>query len=64
MFVRIIKKVVLLFLKISTFLLLSRPFGAIIYDIAAKYDGRISHSDLRKLEKILIKTRKSELDYI
>jgi len=38
MFVKIIKKKVVLFLKISKFLLLSRPFGAIIYDIAAKYD--------------------------
>lgn len=41
---------------------MSRPFGAIIYDIAAKYDRRISPSDLCKLEKILKKTRKSELD--
>ena len=43
------------------FLLLSRPFGNIIHDIAEKYD-HINTADLQKLEKLSIKSRKAELD--
>ena len=39
-----------------------RPFGAIIHDIAARYEWHISTPDLRKLEKLSIKTRKAKLD--
>ena len=51
-----------MFIRLSKLLLLSRPFGSIIYDLAAKYNGRVNISDLRKFEKLSIKTRKSELD--
>ena len=56
-----LKKVVM-FIRLSKLLLLSRPFGSIIYDLAAEYNGRVNISDLRKFEKLSIKTRKSELD--
>ena len=54
-------KSVVLFLKISLSLLLSRPFGNIIHDVAQKYE-QIDIADLRKLEKLSIKSRKAELD--
>ena len=53
-------KSVVVFLKILTCLLISRSFGNFIHDIAAKYD-HISIADLRKLEKISIRSRKAEL---
>ena len=55
-------KHVVTFLKITICFLLSRPFGPIIHDIAARYEGRLNISDLRKLEKVSIKARKAELD--
>ena len=51
-----------MFMRLSILLLLSRPFGSIIFDLAAKYNGRVNISDLRKFEKLSIKTRISELD--
>lgn len=54
-------KSVVFVLKFILVLLLARPFGNVIHDIAAKYDY-VDISDLRKLEKISIKTRKAELD--
>ena len=42
-------------------LLLSTPFGRIIHDVAGKY-SHIDIADLRKFERISIKTRKAELD--
>ena len=55
-------KVVVDFLRIVVCLLLSRPFGNIIHNIADKYDGRISIAVLRKFEKVAVKSRKAELD--
>ena len=52
---------ILLFLKISIKLILCRPFGGILFDIAAKYDN-ISSQDLRRLEKIVLKENKAKLD--
>lgn len=54
-------KTVVLFLRLCIFLLLSRPFGSIIHDWAAKNNVSISISDLPKFEKIPIKTRKSRV---
>ena len=54
-------KSVVLFLKILVTLVLSRGYGCIIHDIARKYND-INVSDLRKLEKLLIKRNKSQLD--
>ena len=52
---------VLLFLKLSIKLILRRPFGSILFDIAARYDN-ISSQDLRRLEKVLMKENKARLD--
>ena len=49
------------FFKFLTCLLISRSFGNVIHDIAAKYD-HLNIADLRKLEKISIKSLKAELD--
>ena len=54
-------KSVVVFFKILTCLLSSRSFGNIIHDIATEYD-HINIADLRKLEKISIRSRKAELD--
>ena len=54
-------KSVVVFFKILTCLLTSRSFRNIIHDIATKYD-HINIADLRKLEKISIRSRKAELD--
>ena len=56
-----IKKVVL-FLKLVTSLLLIRNYGNIVYDIVNKYNGLISVSTLRKLEKLCLKCDKASLD--
>ena len=50
------------FFKFLNCLLISRSFGNIIHEIAVKYHDHINIVDLRKLEKILIKSRKAELD--
>ena len=42
-------------------IILNRPFGSIIHDVANKYD-KLSVTDLRKLEKLCCKLKKSELD--
>ena len=39
----------------------SVPFGAIIHNLADKYDG-VSIADIRKIEKVAVKARKAELD--
>ena len=44
-------KALFIFLTVTIQFLLARPFGRIIYDVAARYDD-ISVGDLRKLEKI------------
>ena len=49
------------FFKVLTCLLISRSIGNIIHDIAVEYDY-INIADLRKLEKISIRSRKAELD--
>ena len=51
----------LFFVKLISSLLLSRLFGRIIHDVEGKY-SHIGIADLRKFEKISIKTRKAELD--
>ena len=55
-------KIVVLALNIITSLLIQRPFGTVIYDIAAKYDGIIAVADLRRVEKLAVKVKKAELD--
>ena len=55
-------KVVVSLLRIIATLLSLRPFGNIIYDIAEKYNRKVSISDLRKFEKTSIKVSKAELD--
>ena len=50
-----------LFIKIVTKLLLLRPFGNLIFDLAAKYDN-VAIADLRKLEKLSIKEDKAARD--
>ena len=57
-----VARCVVIFIKILASLLLSRSFGNLIYDIAAKYPGGTIITDLRKLEKASIKARKAELD--
>ena len=47
----------LLFFKITIKLILNRPFGSIVFDIAAKYDT-VSHQNLRRLESISTKENK------
>ena len=54
-------KSLVLFIKIVTKLLLLRPFGNLIFDLAAKYDN-VAIADLRKLEKLSIKEDKAALD--
>ena len=49
-------------LRIIATLLSLRPFGNIIYDIAEKYNRKVSISDLRKFEKTSIKVSKAEDD--
>ena len=51
----------ILFIKVITDLILLRPFGNVLFDIAQRYDG-IGLSKLRKVEKLQIKIRKAELD--
>jgi len=55
-------KSIVVFIRIISNLILLRNFGKIIFDISSKYNGRLELSQLRKLEKISIKTRKAELD--
>ena len=54
-------KTVVLVLKLIVTLILNRPFGAIIHDIAEKYE-EIGVVDLRRLEKLTLKQKKGELD--
>ena len=56
-----IKKVVL-FLKLVTSLILVRNYGNIICDLVNKYNGLLSVSTLRKLEKLSLKCDKASLD--
>ena len=51
----------LLFFKILVKLILNRPFGNIIFDIAARYDN-VSHQDLRRWERLSLKENKAKLD--
>ena len=51
-------------IRFITHLVLQRPFGNIIHDVAQKYDGDVSLQTLRRLEKLSIKTKKAELDLI
>ena len=53
-------KSVYLFLKILSSFILLRPFGKIIYDIGGKHD--ISIQQLRKYERLKIKSNKRRLD--
>ena len=55
-------KSVIVFFKILVTLVLSRPFGKVIHDLARKYNGSLVTSDLRKLEKLTTQSRKAELD--
>jgi len=45
-----------------TALVLSRPFGKVIHDLAQRYNGLLAVPDFRKLEKLATKSRKAELD--
>ena len=47
------KKIVVMFLKITICFLLSRPFGSIIHDIAARYEGRLNTSNVKQVLKQL-----------
>ena len=47
--------------RLITCLLLHINFGYIVYDIVQKYEN-VEVSQLRKLERLSIKTRKAELD--
>ena len=49
------------YLRLITCLLLHRNFGNIVYDIVQKYEN-VEVFQLRKLERLSIKTRKAELD--
>ena len=55
-------KCVVLTLNILSTLLLRRPFGSVLHDIAVKYEGVLSVADLRRLEKLKLKFKKAELD--
>ena len=55
-------KSVVVFFKILVTLVLSRPFGKVVHDLARKYNGSLVISDLRKLEKLTTQLRKAELD--
>ena len=54
-------KIVVLFLKISVTLVLSRGYGCIIHDAARKYKDT-NVIDLRKLEQVHIRRKKAHLD--
>ncbi len=54
-------KALFIFLSVARNFLLARPFGRIIYDVAARYD-EINVGDLRKLEKITIKIKRIKND--
>ena len=54
-------KTAIICLRLLVIFLLLRPFGNIIHDFAAKYEA-LSIRDLRKLEKLSIKTANAELD--
>ena len=58
-----LKRVVFI-INILTTLLLHRPFGSIIHDIATKYNESLSTTDLRRVEKLATKVNKVELDLI
>ena len=55
-------KVVVYAFKILTFFLLRRTFGNIIYDIATKHAEELTIAELRKLEKLCIKSKRAECD--
>ena len=50
------------YLKCVIALVLTRTYGNIIYDLALKYNGKVSMSDFRTYEKLSTKKRKAELD--
>ena len=54
-------KLIASYVRLITCLLLHRNFGNIVYDIVQKYEN-IDEFQLRKLERLSIKTRKAELD--
>ena len=54
-------KAAVLFIRILTCFILHRTFGKVIYDIVQKY-SELSTSKLRKLEKLSIKLKKTDLD--
>ena len=51
----------LLFFKLCIKLILNRPFGNIVFDVAAKYND-VTRLDLRRLEKNSLKESKAKLD--
>ena len=55
-------KNVVLFLKLETSLILVRNYGNSTYDLVNKYNGLLSVSTLRKLEKLSLKCDKASLD--
>ena len=54
-------KNVVIFLKFIASLLILRSFGDLLYDIADKYKDSLTISNLRKLQKTSLTSRKSEL---
>ena len=54
-------KLIASYVRLITCLLLHRNFGNIVYDIVQKYEN-VEVFQLRKLERLPIKTRKAELD--
>ena len=54
-------KLIASYVRLITCLLLHRNFGNIVYDIVQKYEN-VEVFQLRKLERLSIKTRKAELD--
>ena len=54
-------KTLVILTKFLAALLVCRPFGSIIKDIAEKYE-QLNVADLRKLEKLTLKWKKAELD--
>ena len=55
-------KTFIVYFKSLICIVLLRSYGNIIYDLAQKYEGKVSLSDFRAYEKLTTKRRKADLD--
>ena len=55
-------KTCFLFLNLFTFFVLKRSFIKVLHDIAHKYTGKVTLTELREIEKLKFKYLKSQQD--